>query len=104
MFFYSYISYKEIVRRDSRLMSRLNFEIQITVTPSSEWFQEENTAQECLSHYDSEYLNEFPGRKKMNCRMCSKITKCSTGKSEIFRSVRYWSLCGIYFPEHKCTT
>jgi len=71
-------------------MSRLNFEIQITVTPTSEWFQEGNTAQECLSHYDSEYLNEFPGRKKMDCWMCSKITKCSTGKSEIFRSVRYW--------------
>jgi hypothetical protein len=26
----------------------LNFEIQITVTPSSDWFQEENTIQECL--------------------------------------------------------
>jgi hypothetical protein len=48
-------------------MSRLNFEIQITVTPSSEWFQEENTAQKYLSHNDSEYLNEFPGRKKMDC-------------------------------------
>jgi hypothetical protein len=78
----SYISYKEIVGRDTRLVSRLNFEIQIIVTPSIECCQEENTIQECLVLHHSwnlkiqSVLNRFPGRKKKDCLVCSKITKC----------------------------
>jgi hypothetical protein len=90
MIFIIYITYKENIRAECKLVFRIDHKVKIVCTLGEEWLQEKSTAgisgtrnEETVSYH----LRQLPAKKENDFCMCSTGTKRGPVKSWRSRTV-----------------